>query len=79
MEALGEGQHKIEAGDVEDREPSGMSGSGRVGVVREKEEVWICLLVTGIENPAWETREGNDSVVVDMWSLRMFSTQEEAG
>lgn len=40
--------------------------------------MWICLLITEIENPAWGTGHGNDSVVIDMLSLRMLSTQEKA-
>lgn len=42
-------------GDVENREPSGMSGSWQVRGGEGEGVMWICLLVTEIENPPWET------------------------
>lgn len=38
--------------------------------------MWICLLVTEVENTAWETRKGSGIVVVGVLSLRMLTRWE---
>lgn len=73
----GEGRHRTETGDVENRELSGMSCSWEVGW-RGRGGVWICLLVAQMENTAWEARKGNGVVAAGTLSLRMSKTQEEA-